>query len=143
MYLQERIEELGSGILNIKDKVYVTGFMSPERLKEYYFNKKQCFLSKGIYENEDLDFSRIKDNALFIILKNNKEIEKYQFSMIKKGTITYKDKSNNSTLSKVYKIRKCNFTDRFNYIDSDTSIIFNNYAELSDYFIKRFKSSLD
>lgn len=35
--LQERITELGSGILQYKeDKVHLIGFMSPERLEDYY-----------------------------------------------------------------------------------------------------------
>lgn len=143
MLLQERIEELDSAILDIKDKVYLTGFMSAERLNDYYNKNIQCYLSKGIYELENLDFSKIKDNAIFIILKNNMEIKKYQFIIIKKGSVTYKVPGKKSPLTKVYKIRKCNFSNKYNYVDSDTSLLFNNYDDLSNYFMNRFNYNLN
>lgn len=143
MLLQERIEELDSAILNIKDKVYITGFMSAERLKDYYNKNMQCYLSKGIYEIEDLDFSKVNDNGLFIVLKNNIEIGKYQFVPIKKGSVTYKVPNKKSPLTKVYKIRKCNFSNKYNYVDSETSLLFDNYDDLSNYFMNRFNCILD
>lgn len=143
MLLQERIEELDSAILDIRDKIYITGFMSAERLNDYYNKNIQCYLSKGIYEIEDLDFSKIKDNGLFIILKNNIEIEKYQFVPIKKGFVTYKLANKKSPLTKVYKIRKCNFSNKYNYVDSETSLLFDNYDDLSNYFMNRFNCILD
>ena len=52
MLLQERIEELESGILNIKNnQVEVIGFLSPERLNDYYEKGIQCFYSKEFYPN--------------------------------------------------------------------------------------------
>lgn len=48
MLLQERIEELESGILNIKNnQVEVIGFLSPERLNDY-MKKDPMFLFKRI-----------------------------------------------------------------------------------------------
>ena len=142
MLLQERIEELGSAILHIKDKVYLTGFMSVEKLNDYYNKDIQCYLSKGIYELENLDFSKIKDYVLFIVLKDNVELKKYQFIPIKKGSITYKVLNKKSVLTKVYKIRKCNFSNQYNYVDLDTSLLFDNYDDLSNYFTNRFNCGL-
>ena len=143
MLLQDRIEELDSAILDIKDKVYLTGFMSAERLTDYYNKNIQCYLSKGIYELENLDFSKIKDNAMFIILKDNVEIKKYQFIPIKNGSVSYKVPDKKSKLTKVYTIRKCNFSNKYNYVDSDISLLFDTYDDLSSYFLDRFNCILN
>ena len=70
MSLQEWIEELGSGILEITEsEVKLIGFTCEERLKDFYEKNCKCFSSNGIYtiyKEEKLDFSKIRDNALFI-----------------------------------------------------------------------------
>lgn len=143
MLLQERIEELNSGILELGEKCYLTGFMSPERLNDYYENGIQCYFSKGIYDLENIDFSKIKDNAIFIVLKNNIELNKYQFTLIKKDSVTYKILGKKEQFTKVYKIRKSTFSNQYNYIDSDVSLLFDNLNDLSDYFFQRFKTELN
>lgn len=146
MYLQERIEELESGILDISEsKVEVIGFLSPERLEDYYKRNIQCAFSHGWYDYEDLKFQYIKDNALFIIKKFNIEIEKYQFLVLKKDLVKYKikDKTGKTKIvSKVYKIRKCNFTKLYNYIDSETNLLFDNLKKLEIYFESKYKKNL-
>ncbi|WP_142413100.1 hypothetical protein [Hathewaya massiliensis] len=142
MILQEYIEELGSGILNIKDdKIYLTGFMSPERLYSYYLQGENCIFSQGIYDYEELNFAYIQDNSLFIILKDNVEQSKIQFELIKKSTVKYKNEEN-KTFSKVYSIRKCKYTDVYNYRDGDKSILFDTLDELKKYFFGKFNTEL-
>lgn len=142
MILQERIEELGSGILTVKDsKVELIGFTCSERLYSYYDNGVLCHFSTGIYDLEPLDFSRIQDNALFIIKDNGKE-SRYQFNLLKKDTVKYKDE-NNKLFSKVYSIRKCCSTNKFNYKDMNVSILFDNKEDLQKYFKDRFGSDLN
>ncbi len=141
MILQERIEELGSGILMVKDsKVELIGFTCSERLYSYYNDGVLCYFSTGIYDLEDLDFSRIQDNALFIMKDKDRE-SKYQFSLLKKDTVKYKDE-NNKLSSKVYLIRKCCFTNKVNYKDMNVSILFDNKEDLQKYFKDRFGSDL-
>lgn len=142
MILQEYIEELGSAVLTIKDsKVNLTGFTCPERLKDYCDNDIKCHFSQGIFDLEPLDFSRIKDNSLFIVNdENTNEQYKYQFKRMKKDTVKYKDKGKN--FSKVYKIRKCEYTNKYNYKDLDFSIIFDTEEDLKKYFEDRFNQPL-
>lgn len=144
MLLQERIEEIGSGILTITNsKVELVGFTCAERLNDYYYNKIKCHFSVGLYDLEPLDFSRIQDNALFIV--NNKDtntLYKYHFELLKKDTIKYKD-NENKTLTKVYHIRKCKYTNKYNYKDMEISILFDTKEDLLNYFKDRFKIAID
>lgn len=152
--LQERIEELGSGILEYKDeKVYVTGFMNSERLEDFYVKNVDCFYSKGIYDNKKLHWGKIIDNALFILINNNKEIAKYQFEVIFKDRIQYKDESN-KLRNKTYTIRKCKYSKLYNFIAREQIIdnekkenileneVFESRESLEIYFKKRFNKEL-
>jgi len=142
MSLQEYIEELESGILDIKnDKVYLTGFKSPERLYSYYIDNINCIFSSGIHDYEKLDFAYIKDNALFIIIKDNKEVSRFQFEILKKDTIKYKNEENKQ-LSKVYSIRKCIYTNAYNYKDGDESILLNTLEDIKNHFFNKFNIDL-
>lgn len=153
--LQERIAELGSAILKINGrKVYVLGFMNSERLKDYIYNNSKCFYSQGIYDNRELNFGVVQDNALFIIQKDNEEIKKIQFTPLIKNTIKYKDK-NNKLKTKTYVIRKCNYTNLYNFIAKDQindkdgkkinneeNIIFKDKMTLTSYLKNRFKQEI-
>lgn len=149
--LQERISELGSGILQIRgNEVYLTGFMSPERLHDYYDKNIDCHFSHGIYPNRELNWGKIQDNAMFIVLnKDNEVVNKYQFLVIKKDIVRYKDKDNTNRI-KTYIIRKCQFTGLYNFIARETIFtdgkkttvednkIFNSLDELNKFFINTF-----
>ena len=68
MYLQDRIEELQSGILEIDgNKVNITGYYSKDRLLDYLDKGLDAYFSKGVYDYEKLDFGKVKNNTLFII----------------------------------------------------------------------------
>ncbi|WP_099336445.1 hypothetical protein [Clostridium cadaveris] len=148
MYLQERLEELDSAILDFtkdKNKVNVTGFLFPERLIEYYEKGIQCFFSQGLYDHKDIKIQHVKDNGLFYILKPDDVIEKYQFLVIKKDVVKHKFRDENGTLryvSRIFKIRKCKFTELYNYIDSETNLLFNSLEELSTFFEKKYDTEL-
>lgn len=138
MLLQERIKELNSGIINhCNDKIHLTGFMSKERLLDYYIEGRDCRLSIGVYPKEEYDISYIKDNALFIILENGKEISRYEFNTIKNSTVNYKS-NDNKLKSKVYTIRYCLHSNKYNYKDNDKSILFNSKEELLTYFFNEY-----
>lgn len=153
--LQERIAELGSGILQYKEnKVHLIGFMSSERLDDYYNKNIDCHFSNGIYEEQELNWGKIQDGALFIILNDNNElICKYQFEVLNKNTIKYKDKENNNR-SKTYCIRKCKYTGFYNFIARETIVVdgkktssednrlFDTIVELKEFFNETFGSEL-
>lgn len=149
--LQERIEELGSGILKYKEgKVYLTGFMSSKCL-DYYYNKKiDCRFSNGIYDKRELNWGKIRDGALFILLNYEDEVIcKYQFEVLDKNTIKYKDSKNNNK-HKTYSIRKCKYTGIYNFISRETVVVdekntradenrlFNTIGELKVFFYELF-----
>lgn len=142
MILQEYIEELGSAVLTIKNsKVILTGFTCPERLQDYYDKDIKCHFSQGIFDLESLDFSKIKDNSLFVV--NNEDNDKkckYQFKLLKKDIVKYK--SDGKYFSRVYKIRKCNYTNQYNFIDMESSKLFDTKEELLKYFENHFGKSL-
>ena len=103
--LQERIEELGSAILDYKSNniVNVIGFMSADRLYDYIERGLDCHFSKGIYKLEPLNLGKIKNDALFIINENGNgnEINRYQFVVLKKDIIKFKD-TNKKIRTKTY-----------------------------------------
>jgi len=138
MLLQERIEELNSGIINIlNNKIEVTGFMSEERLLDYYERGYDCRFSVGLYPKEEFDIAYVKDNALFIIQENGKEIKRYKFIPIKKDTVNYKD-IDGKTKSKIFTIRQCIYSNQYNYRDNEKSIIFATRSDLESYFINQY-----
>lgn len=140
MLLQERIEELGSGILIISNsKVELIGFTCPERLNDYYHNKDKCYFSVGVYDLEPLDFSKVQDDALFIVNdKDNNTLDKYHFELLRKDVIKYKEDTN-KMITRQYHIRKCKYTNKFSYKDIDVSILFDTKEDLLNYFKYRFK----
>lgn len=143
MLLQERIEELGSGILEFKNnKIYLTGFLSKERLEDYYYRDINCAFSYGIYDDENLDFSLIKDNTLFLIIKDNKIDNKHMFNPIYKGSFKFKTEDN-KIATRVFKIRVSEFSNNLNLIIDKKSLIFENILDLKKYLVKEFNYILD
>lgn len=153
--LQERIAELGSAILEIKgEKVHILGFMNPERLDDYIKTGSKCFCSQGIYDNRELNFGVMQDNALFIVRKDTKEVDRFQFILLLKDTIIYKDESN-KLRTKTHVVRKCNYTNLYNFIareqvnnkngkktSVEENVIFEDKTALTSYFENRFKEKL-
>lgn len=138
LILQEYINELNSGILEYKNnKIYLTGFLSSERLYEYYNDNRDCFFSQGIFDIENLSFEWIKDDALFIVVKNGIEVFKTQFKLLKKDSIRYKVDDKYTT--KVYYIRKCIYRNLYNYLDADESLTFKSLEELNNYILDKYK----
>lgn len=133
--LQNRINELNSGILNFMgETVFVTGFMHEDRLKSFYERDVQCFSSKGLYALEVVTFNNIKDHALFLIQKDGVFIEQQQFNPIHKGSVRYKNKPG---VIKI-KIRKNTFNNQFNLLTERDSLIFDSKEELVAYLKKEF-----
>lgn len=145
MYLQDRIEELQSGILEIDgNKVNMTGYYSKDRLLDYLDKGLDAYFSKGVYDYEKLDFGKVKNNTLFIIYKDGKEIARYEFQGIKKGTFDYDEKNNvNGKGTKTYLIRYCKWSKMYNYIDNETNITFSNKIDLVNFLLEKYHINLD
>ena len=143
MSLQERINELDSSIITVyENRIEITGFMSEERLLDYYNRDINCIFSKGIYPIEAFDLAYIKDKALFIIIEDGFEKYKYNFEVIKNDVLKYKD-ANNTPKSKVYKIRHCKYSNTYNYKDTEQSLIFDTMDKLKEYLIDEYNFNLD
>lgn len=143
MSLQERIEEMDSGIINVKSSlIELTGFTCPDRLHDYYVNKSNCWFSTVVSKIEDYNIACIKDNALFVILDNDIEIKSYQFIPVERKTIKYKSDTTKSLIAdKTYSIRKCSQTGLFNYKDTERSLLFDTYDEVVDFIGETYPSS--
>lgn len=142
--LQEQIEEKGSGIIDINhNHIKLTGFMSPERLFEYYLSGKDCRLSVGIYPVDIFDIAYVQDNALFIVEEDGYEKIRYQFELLLSNTVKYKDKVEDKNYkTKVYSIRKCKYTEKYNYKDMDKSLLFDSKSSLEEYFFNQYRVNL-
>lgn len=139
MLLQERIKELESLILNIKDnKIELIGFMSEDRLLSYYIDNVKCHLSHGIYNKEPFDLAYLNDNALCIIQENNIEVARYKYVPLKKGTLKYKDLKNGDIKSKVYTLRMCKYTEKYSFVESTRSMLFDTKDSLTSFLINEY-----
>lgn len=143
MILQERIEELGSGILERKNnKVHLTGFMSKDRLDDYLTKNINCIFSYGIYNYETLDFSKIKDDSLFLFIENNEVKSKYSFTLIYKGSFKFKT-IDNTIKTRVFKVRIEEFSNKYNLIIEKNSFLFDNIESLKAYLKTKYNYSLN
>ncbi|MED3542426.1 hypothetical protein ABEX53_30255 [Bacillus toyonensis] len=71
--LQERINELESGILTIdRDKVHVMGFKNEKMLMSFLNANKKNWSFIGIYDSHKMNFNNIKSNALIIVMEDGK-----------------------------------------------------------------------
>ncbi|CAH2715083.1 hypothetical protein BACCIP111895_02267 [Neobacillus rhizosphaerae] len=136
--LQNRVNELSSGILNIVGaKVYTTGFTREEMLQSYLAKGRECWSSKGLYDYQNLDFHNIKDDALIIVRKDGKEINRYKYKPVYKNTVQFKDEEEKN-VSLTFTIRKSSYSDHYHFLTEKESLLFNNREELDGYILKRF-----
>jgi hypothetical protein len=153
--LQERIEELGSVIINLKnDKVYIDGFYNSEMLNKW-LDGINCRMSMGMYAMEEynVDYSQAQDYSLIIIRQNDNEITRYRYVPFFKGTVRYDNDGStdlkSKTLSKVFKLRKCEYNNQYNLVffteirndrPEKMSLLFTNIDDIEKYFIQTFKN---
>lgn len=142
MYLQERLIDLNSGIIDKRDnKIFVTGFMSPERLLDFLSTREDCRFSVGVYDIEDYDIAYVKDNSLFVIKENGKEIERYNFVPIFKDVAKFKHKNDSKT--KTFRIRKCLITNKYCYSDMEVSKVFDDITSVKAYLLNEYSYLLE
>lgn len=136
--LEERLNELGSAIINYKeDNIELIGFYSPEMLlfqNETLDNK----LSHGIYPFEDINHSKIKDNFILVVQENSKEIIRYKFKTREKLQLTYKDHNGNNK-SRLFRVRVCEYTNLYNYVDTEESKLLEFYDDIHTYLNSKYE----
>ncbi|MGJ7922202.1 hypothetical protein [Neobacillus sp. LXY-4] len=136
--LQNRINELKSGIVNIvDDKVQVWGFTREEMLLSHLEKEIGNWYSQGLYDFQSLEFHNIQDNALFIVRENGEEINRYQYKPVLRDLVKFKDeKGNNASLT--FKIRKSTYSDHYHFLTEHTSLLFENKSELDQYLLDKY-----
>lgn len=144
MLLQEIIKDWNSGILDIyDDKIKTTGFMSSDGLLKYYDHGLNCIFGMGVYPVLQYDIAYAQDNGLWLILEKGKEIGRHQFIPITKGTVTYENLKNKSKVgTKVFTIRKCCYTNKYNFQCVEKSLLFDTLEHLKDYFQSEYDTDL-
>lgn len=142
------MNELGSAILDIKNnKVYITGFMS-EKMLQLYLNKgAKNWSSQGLYDDEDLEFNNIKDDALIIVREDRKEIGRHQYRHEAKKKIEFKNEKGKK-VSRTVIIRKSVYSNHYHFYfvvdkekESDEekkSLLFDNKDALNDFLKEKF-----
>lgn len=116
--LQEVIESLGSAIIYYTDdRIRIEGFYSINRLIDWEAGL-DCWQSKYIFDDLDviLDYTRIKDNALFIINKDGLEINRYRFEPFFKGTAKYKKNDEKKDTSRTFTLRTSLHSKQFHIV---------------------------
>jgi DNA polymerase-3 subunit epsilon len=138
--IQERIAELDSGIINILDnEIEIRGFMSPERLYDY-LNGIDCFYSFGVYPKDAFDESVIKDNALYIVRKNDVEISRWQYQKVFEGNVLLK--INGKLLNRVIKVRKSRYDKNYQFISNEENRIFSCVEDMNQFILDSYDFKL-
>lgn len=136
--LQDRVNELKSAILDIKgNKVYVTGFMSEEMLQLHLTEGSKNWSSMGLYDDEDLEFHNIKNNALIIVKKNGVKAGRYQYKPVFKDTIQFKDEDGKS-LSLTINIRKCQYSAHYHLLTTKETLPFSGKDDLDSHLLEKY-----
>ena len=137
--LQNRVNELDSGILDILgDKVYITGFTREGMLESHLTKGIENWSSKGLYHYQDLKFYNIKNNALIIVRKNEKEIHRYQYKPVYRDTIQFKD-NEGKIVSITFIIRRSLYSAHYHFLTEKISLLFNNRDELDVYLMEKYR----
>lgn len=138
-FLQQRVNELNSGILNyVGEKVRTMGFYNEARLTTHIENNKDNWSSKGLYENKDITFSNIKSDALFIVQENGKEVKRHQFKKVLRKLVNRKKTSALIFIT----IRKSTFTDEWQMLTEKEVFRFKNKNYLELYLLDHFKDEI-
>ncbi|MGM9986272.1 MAG: hypothetical protein ACI35O_03485 [Bacillaceae bacterium] len=151
--LQNRVNELNSGILNIIDnKIHITGFTREEMLQSHLKKGIENWSLKGLYDWQEIEFHQIKDHALIIVQKDGKEIDRHQYRPIYKEKVEWKNEKGKK-MSRTFVIRKSTYSEHYHFrfvIDKesdpgdvkDQSMLFSNKEALDQYVWNQYGVSI-
>ncbi len=134
--LQERINELYSGIIEINDQhISLIGFYNSERLLSHLSDGKLNYSSMGLYDIQPIKYDSIKTNALFILRENGIEIKKYQFKNVLKQQFSFKNKKGKVLVT----IRKNIHGEEYSLLTEKKNSIFINIESLTTFIRNTYK----
>jgi hypothetical protein len=136
--LQKILEEFNCSVLNYKNnKIVIDYFYSEERYNDF-LKGSNCRAGMGLHDtDEKLEFYKLADNTLIVIQHDGIETSKYKYVPIFKGTLEYKDRKANKTLS--FKVRKNQYGDTYNFIDTEgNSVDFNSVQAIKHYLFEKY-----
>ncbi|MEC1177602.1 hypothetical protein P9B03_03825 [Metasolibacillus meyeri] len=137
--LQNRINELDSAILNfVGNKVHITGFYNAQRLEAYLNEGKDNHKSKGLYNRENITFTSVKDNSLFVVQENGIEQYRVQYQRIFKETLKLKISNTQEMVS----IHKDIYSNRFVHKTEKSITSFENRNELNNFLLDKYQTEL-
>lgn len=142
--LQNRVNELNNAIINFKEsKVYIVGFENIKTMNSFLNKGTKNYSSMGMYDFENIVFSRIKNNALFIVQKDDVTHSKYQYTPIKKYTGTLitplclDDQKKLKTETLI--VRKNKFSEDYQLINDRFVLHFDSMEALNLYLNSNYK----
>lgn len=125
--------------------------MSEKMLQLYLNEGAKNWSSQGLYDDEDLEFHNIKDNALIIVQKDGKEIGRYQYKHETKKKIEFKSEKGKK-ISRTVIIRKSVYSNHYHFYfvvdkekESDEekqSLLFDNKVALNHFLKEKFDFQL-
>lgn len=116
--LQEVVEVLGSAIINYADNmISIVGFYSIDRMTDWE-NGKDCWQSKYLFDDRGvvIDYTRIQDNALFIVKREGQELERHCFEPFFKGVAKFKNIAEKKQLSRTFTLRKSMYSQQYHIV---------------------------
>lgn len=134
--LQERVNELDSAIFSIiEDKVHLIGFFNEQRLMTHLNDGMDNWRSKGLYDYQDVSFQNIKDNALFLIVKDGKVTEKHKYTVYLRDEVERKSKTGSLILT----IRKHKFSEEWQVIILKKTHNFTSKEEMENFLTEHYQ----
>ncbi|WP_346207712.1 hypothetical protein NSS91_16930 [Caldifermentibacillus hisashii] len=118
------------------------GFRNEKMLMSFLHRNKKNWSSIGLYDFQKLNFSGIKNNALFIVMKDEKEIGKYQYHPVYKGIIKYINEEGKNA-SMTFTIRQSAYSNHYHLLSEKISQVFESKEALINYLKEKFNESID
>ena len=141
--LQTWVNELNSGIINVKGKyVYILGFFNTDRLHFYETSGKDNSCSKSRYKYEEIEFHDIKSGATIVLEEDGKEMGRYQFLSILRDTLNYVDE-NDEARTMTFEIRKSTHSSHYNFRAKSQALLFEDILAVSNYLLETYNYKLD
>ncbi|MEC1155658.1 hypothetical protein [Cytobacillus horneckiae] len=141
--IQERINELTSGILKIENgKIHVMGFKNEKLLLSHLDNGTKNWSSIGLYDLQKVNFQDIKNDALVLVIENDEIVGKYQYTSIYKDVIKYEnDEGKNASM--VFTIRRSKYSEHFQFVSEKITETFENKESIINFTKNRFGINLE
>lgn len=141
--IQERINELTSGILKIENgKIHVLGFKNEKMLLSHVDNGTKNWSSIGLYDIQKINFQDIKNDALFLVIENGDIVGKYQYTPIYKGVIKYENDEGKNA-SRAFTIRRSKYCGHFQFVSEKISEPFESKESIINFTKNRFGINIE